>query len=129
LPVLVAGCNDQSTAAVRTGETFGVDVAMVQCARCHDPGDGSFSGARQPVMGIYPPNLTPDSDTGIGDWTDDDIITAIRTGVDDQGKTLCEVMPRFVSLTQSDMAGLVKFLRGLPPVQNQVPDGHCPGEE
>jgi hypothetical protein len=79
-----------------------------------------------PVVGMaYPANLTPDPDTGIGSWTDDDIRTAIRTGVDDQQMPLCSVMPHFTDLSDDQVSSLVEFLRQLPPVNASIPASTC----
>jgi mono/diheme cytochrome c family protein len=130
----VSACAEQSTARIEStdppsdppGQVFGAIVAKNNCARCHDPGDGSYSGRMMAVEeGAYPPNLTPDPDTGIGSWTDDDIRTAVTTGVDDQGATLCSVMPRFSELNNDALTALVGFLRQLPPISVDIPASSC----
>jgi hypothetical protein len=79
-----------------------------------------------PVKGMaYPPNLTPDPDTGIGGWTDDDIRTAMTTGVDDQGAMLCSVMPRFANLSDEAVTAIIAFLKQLPPVHAEIPASMC----
>ncbi|HZS41366.1 MAG TPA: lamin tail domain-containing protein, partial [Polyangia bacterium] len=74
----------------------------------------------------YPANLTPDGETGIGDWSDDEIVRALRAGVDDQGAPLCPPMPRFASMTDSEASAIVAYLRSLVPVANAVPPSSCP---
>jgi mono/diheme cytochrome c family protein len=131
--MIMVGCNEQQTVAVDNTRS-GVDppapdgamLAQERCAMCHDPGDGSYSGRMTPVVAMaYPANLTPDPDTGIGSWTDDDIRTAITTGVDDQGMDLCSVMPRFGDLSDAQLTSLIGFLRQLPAVASEVPPSMC----
>jgi hypothetical protein len=73
-------------------------------------------------------NLTPDKETGIGGWTADEFIAALRTGkVGDAA--LLPPMPwqNIGKLTDDDLRALFAFLRTLPPVKNQVPAGVVPG--
>ena len=99
-------------------------VADNGCASCHED---TFEGASSPSPGTraYPPNLTPDPDTGLGGWSDDEIIRAIRTGVDDQGDPLCPEMPRFADLSDEDAAAIVAYLRSLTPVRHELPPSRC----
>ncbi|MFX5464562.1 hypothetical protein ABTD44_19505, partial [Acinetobacter baumannii] len=73
------------------------------------------------------PNLTPDPTTGLGCWTDDEIARAILDGIDDQGQTLCPIMPRFsdAGIGEAGARALVAFLRSIPVAQNQVPSSMC----
>ena len=76
-------------------------AALVQsrgCPQCHQSSDsryGVLSGQTVPRPGTraYGRNLTPDPETGIGAWTDQAILRAIRVGVDDRGAPLCTTMP------------------------------------
>jgi hypothetical protein len=104
-------------------------VELIDCGHCHNSTDihATLGGRTQPLPNtmVYPPNLTPDKDTGIGDWTDAQILRAVRTGVDDQGMTLCQDMPRFAALTDEMGAELIAYLRSLPPVHHEIPDSTC----
>jgi hypothetical protein len=87
----------------------------------------------------FPPNLTDDPSTGVGCWTDQELIAAILDGKDRSGGMLCPSMPRWGSdLTTADGgprpgtpmdAGtaqqVVDFMRSLPPVVNAVPETTC----
>jgi hypothetical protein len=102
-----------------------------QCPVCHDPGDGSMSGRSTPVPGTdsFAPNLTPDIATGLGAWTDQQIVVVIRTGVDAFGQTLCMAMPRFADMSDSEAADIVSYLRSLAPVErDDIPNSRCPGD-
>jgi len=73
---------------------------------------------------IVPPNLTSDKDTGLGDWSDDEIIRAVRTGVAKDGHRLDPFMPYEVGLqrmTDDDAHALVMYLRSLPRVRRKLP--------
>ncbi len=79
---------------------------IMDCGGCHTPGAlvgkpeptrslaGSDIGFHIPDLGyFYPPNLTSDRETGLGAWSDADIIRAVRTGVRPDGRVLAPVMP------------------------------------
>jgi cytochrome c553 len=68
------------------------------------------------------PNITPDKGTGIGNWTDEQIIAAVRTGVRPDGKTLYPIMPymNYNAMTDDDAKALVAFLHTLKPVERTV---------
>ncbi len=106
--------------------------ALVQshgCSGCHQPSDskdGTLAGRTTPMEGsAYPPNLTPDKDTGLGDWTEEQIVRAIREGKNDAMDDLCTVMPRFADLSYAQASDIVAYLRGLTPVHRQVPESQC----
>lgn len=68
------------------------------------------------------PNITPDPETGIGKWTDEQILAAIRDGVRPDGSKVGIFMPWpfYATMTDEDGKALVAFLRSLPPVVNKV---------
>lgn len=88
----------------------------------------------------FPPNLTSDPTTGLGCWTDTQVVNAILTGVDNEGKMLCPSMPRWGKALPGGDGGtragtpmdagtaqqIVDFLRSLPSVTNQVMQTMCP---
>jgi mono/diheme cytochrome c family protein len=105
------------------------------CNDCHTPGyflgkpdaarflGGSDVGFDLPGMGTFVgPNLTPDKDTGLGNWSRDQIITAIQTGVRPDGRVLAPMMPwrAFAGLTKSDAGAIADYLKTLPPVSHKV---------
>jgi mono/diheme cytochrome c family protein len=106
-------------------------VASYACATCHqssNSADGVLSGQTTPVAGtttVYGPNLTPDMDTGLGSWTDDQIKAAIRTGVDDEGEMLCPQMMRYSTLSDSQVSDIVAYLRSIPAVHREIPESSC----
>jgi hypothetical protein len=86
-----------------------------RCAYCHNT---EFQG-----LGFYP-NITPDEETGIGTWSDEQIKTAIRAGKDKDGVTLCATMERY-PFTDDQVSDLVVFLKHLPPVVKKI-TAKCP---
>ena len=67
-------------------------------------------------------NITPDPETGIGEWTDGEVLRAIREGVDREGKALFPIMPyvHYASMSDEDAKAIVVYLRTLRPVRNAV---------
>jgi mono/diheme cytochrome c family protein len=89
---------------------------------CHTEKDKPVnSGGRKydgPFGTVYSTNITPDRQTGIGDWTDEQIIAAIRLGRRPNGERLIPVHPYpvFNGMAEEDLRALVAYLRTLPPV-------------
>jgi len=73
---------------------------------------------------VFTRNVTPDHETGIGAWTDDQVRLAIKTGVDNEGKILFPVMPYHVynSMADSDLDAVVAYLQSVNAVSNKVPE-------
>ena len=108
-------------------------TAVAGCATCHTPltPQGEPDMTRLMAGGFEMPekfgtwrgaNVTMDKKTGIGDWTDQQIITAIREGKRPDGSQLYPIMPylRFNALSDDDAKAIVAFMRTLPPVANAV---------
>ncbi len=110
-------------------------VSIAGCSDCHTPGGmlgspdmkrylgGSDVGFSIPTQGVFVgQNLTPDKETGLGQWTADQIVTAIRKGKRPDGSELSGVMPSasFSKLTDEDASAIAAFLQSLPPVKNKV---------
>lgn len=133
------GVPPENQAAVERGEYL---VELLGCGVCHTEGaligepDMSMSLAgssigiaytspfEDPNPGIvFAPNLTPDRDTGIGRWTDDEIMNAVRTGLGRHGPNRILVMPwqGYARITGDDAWAIVAYLRSLEPIENTVP--------
>ena len=136
-----AAAPEPSQERVKRGEYL---VAIMDCTGCHTPGamvgqpdqarflGGSGVGFQLPGFGIvYPPNLTPDPETGLGRWSAAEIITAVRTGVRPDGRVLAPVMPyhSYGRLTDADAQALAAYLKTLTPVRHQVPPLTGPTEK
>jgi mono/diheme cytochrome c family protein len=76
-----------------------------------------------PFGTVYSSNITPDRETGIGGWTDDQIITAIRLGRRPNGERMLPVHPYtvFNGMAEEDLRAVVAYLRTLPPVNRPTP--------
>jgi mono/diheme cytochrome c family protein len=89
---------------------------------CHTVPKGQINvGGRRydgPFGTVFSTNITPDRQTGIGTWTDEQIITAIRLGRRPNGERLLPVHPFtvFNGMAEEDLKALVAFLRTTPPV-------------
>src|SRR5215510_11075316 len=72
-----------------------------------------------PFGTVYSTNITPDPETGIGKWTDEQIITAVRAGRRPNGERLVPVhpYPTFNGMAEEDLRALVAYLRSVPPVR------------
>jgi hypothetical protein len=127
-PSLDGGGGDIDVTSPRTlGETY---VRERRCATCHQPDDpnlGTLSGQTTARFGTaaYGANLTPDRQTGLGTWSDEEILRAIREGLDDTGAPLCAPMPRFDDIGEDEGTAIVAYLRSLPAVKRKIPDSQC----
>lgn len=73
-------------------------------------------------------NITPDRDTGLGSWTDGEIIRAMREGVDREGNALFPIMPygHYRDLSDEDAKSIVAYLRTIQPQRYQKPERSLP---
>jgi mono/diheme cytochrome c family protein len=87
-------------------------------------GQGGYAfDAKLGVPGVVQAqNITPDPETGLGHWTDGEILRAMREGVDREGRALFPQMPypNFRFMSDEDARAIVVFLRTLPPIRNAV---------
>jgi len=121
---------ERTDARLSRGQYLVENVAA--CFHCHsepdltDPAGPIKAGMKGagwempvPELGkIVAPNITPDRDTGIGTWTDDEIARAIQEGINKQGKPLFPLMPymNFRDLDDEDLASIVVYLKSIPAV-------------
>jgi len=72
---------------------------------------------------VIAPNISPDKTTGIGAWTDQEIIRAIRDGVGRNGQPLNPEMPSryFHQLSDGELTSIITYLRSIPPVHHRLP--------
>ena len=100
------------------------------CGSCHssDPKnpDAPLSGGKEfrdwRIGVARASNLTPDVDTGLGTWSEDDIVRALRTGQRKSGRLLAPVMPYewFHDMSDDDARAVARYLKSMPPVRNEV---------
>jgi mono/diheme cytochrome c family protein len=103
------------------------------CAACHTlPGSRhDFAGGRAietPFGQILAPNITPDQDTGIGAWTDDEFVNALTKGTGRNGTRLYPAMPYtyYTKLTRDDALAIRAYLNTVPAVRNPVNPNQLP---
>jgi len=115
--------------------------AVINCMGCHSKYDEkadppvllSKEGAgavlyEEGKFRLVAPNITSDSETGLGTWSDDAIARAIREGIAVDGRVLFPVMPyeHFRLMSDEDVASIVVFIRSLPPVHSDLPPAKIP---
>ena len=124
-------------------------VGLLGCGSCHT--DGALVGDPDPARllagsstgiaytspfrnsnpGIvYPANLTPDMETGLGSWTMERLITMIRVGTTEHSASSLPVMPwpAYSNITREDALSIAAYLKSLPPVVHRVPRNVDRGE-
>ena len=101
-------------------------VRAGDCAACHTDDEGKpFAGNRAiptPFGIIYSSNITPDKETGIGNWTDEQFYRAMHEGIDDEGKHLYPAFPYpwFTHMTRDDVLAIKAYLDSLHPVRQET---------
>ncbi len=126
---------ETSEKRIKRGEYLTNGILL--CFTCHSPRDTSKPGF-PPIESkkgggvilydtekgrLVAPNITPDKETGAGNWTDDMFARAIREGVGHDGRALAPQMwwTSFRDLSDEDLASVVVYLRTLAPVKNKLP--------
>ncbi len=124
-------------------------VELLACGSCHTNGalvgepdiDRPLAGSRTGIaytnpLGnerpgvIYPSNITPEPETGIGDWSDRQIANAIRAGIGRHTSRRIVTMPwqGYAKISDEDVDAIVSYLRTIKPIRHDVPDAVEPGE-
>jgi mono/diheme cytochrome c family protein len=139
--ILGVSVSDSAETTLERGKYL---VSVLPCTDCHTPGTflgkpdmnrylgGSEVGFEIPGLGVfYGPNLTADKETGLGNWTDEEIATAITAGKRPDGRMLAPAMPveSFKHLTHSDALAIAAYLKTLPAIKNKVPGPFGPSEK
>ena len=132
------GKSDSLKTVLERGEYLANQVAG--CMDCHSKRDfEKFSGPVIPgtkggggivfdqkfgIPGIlYGSNITPDNETGIGTWKDDEILRAMTQGIDKNGDTLFPLMPylSYNRMAKQDLLSIIAYIRTLKPIRNKIP--------
>ncbi|MGN6747834.1 MAG: c-type cytochrome [Xanthobacteraceae bacterium] len=107
---------------------------ILTCGNCHTPkgptgdiGDKAFSGGLswdEPPFKVTAPNITPDKETGIGEYTDAELKQVLRKGIKRNGVPVAMIMPSgfYEIMTDGDLDAVVAYLHTLKPIKNTVPD-------
>ncbi len=111
-------------------------VTIGSCGDCHaTPGPqgprlkemylaGGFKMARKGAGTFVSMNITPDKDTGVGEWTDDDIKRVLRNGLAPDGRAVPGHLmpwPTFSNWTEEDRHAVVAYLRRTAPIAHRIP--------
>ncbi len=124
--------NSASAASLVEHGKYLVD-GIAGCGNCHTPrggpmkgkflaGGNSFGGPKAPFKS-YAPNITPDNDTGIGKWTDAQLVTAIREGTRPDGSVIGPPMAIefYHGMSDRDTKAIVAYLRTVPAIKHDTP--------
>lgn len=137
IPALLLGmasfaalADDSGAAQIQRGEYL---ARAGDCVACHTKAGGQpFAGGLSmatPIGNIYSTNITPDKQTGIGDYSYDDFQKAVRHGVAKNGDTLYPAMPypSYAVVSDEDMQALYAyFMHGVQPVSQANQDSDIP---
>jgi mono/diheme cytochrome c family protein len=101
-------------------------TTAADCTACHTaPGGQPFAGGgalETPFGTLLAPNITPDVQTGIGGWTDDEFVQALQNGVGHGGIHLYPAMPYtyYTKMRRDDVLSMRAYLDTVQPVHNRV---------
>jgi mono/diheme cytochrome c family protein len=108
-------------------------VQLGDCSACHTDPDGGkpFAGGRPietPFGFVVSANITPDPETGIGKWSEDDFDNAMRRGIRADGSRLYPAMPYtgYTKMSRADIDAIRAYLSTVPPVRNAVHSDQLP---
>jgi hypothetical protein len=146
--VRLGGCNDCHT-PVKVDPKAGPVPDMTRMLSGHPegapdpsarPGEGdlgvigpTFTAFAMPFGIVYSPNLTPDRETGLGAWTEQMFVRAMRTGRIHGLPSARPIMPpmpwrNLLDATDEDLKAMFAYLRSIPAVRNKVPEPKVPPE-
>jgi mono/diheme cytochrome c family protein len=117
----------QANSSAQTIERGKALAIAADCAGCHtaDPAKPFAGGGRidTPFGGIYSPNLTPDRETGIGAWSDEEFYHAVHDGVAPDGSRYYPAFPYpyFTKMTRDDVLAIRAYLATLTPFRHVPP--------
>ena len=121
--------SSSDSAIIARGKYLANSVA--HCYTCHMPEKLLKEGARTPMIGgyefklpfgtIHTPNLTPDVETGIGSFTDQQLYNALKNNINHSGRALVGFMS-YNHMGDEDVMAIISYLRTTQPVRNKVPE-------
>lgn len=107
-----------------------LEEAIMACGNCHTPKGGPLAGKtyaggfeiKEEGIDAVASNITPDEKTGVGKWTDAQLIKAIREGKRPDGTTIGPPMPfdMYQKMSDRDATDIVAYLRTVAPVDNDT---------
>ncbi len=109
---------------------------LAHCEECHTPRniqgvlkkDMRYAGSRDGPEGELAPNITPDDETGIGEWVVIDIVDFLQNGIKPDGDDTQGLMSQVIEhgyayMTTEDLQALAVYLKALPPIYNPLEEG------
>ncbi len=102
-------------------------VTAGNCASCHTTAGGEFMAGgvafETPFGRLYSTNITPDAETGIGAWSEQDFVDSMRFGIRPNGEHLYPAFPYtgFSKISDPDLAAMYAYLQRVIPVRQSVP--------
>jgi mono/diheme cytochrome c family protein len=141
-PLDFAGGSKVALADYKSANPTGVPASLVKaslvergaylaraadCMACHTrPGGKDFAGGlgfKLPFGTLYATNITPDKETGIGNYSDADFLNAVHRGIRRDGARLYPAMPyaSYAYMTDADALAIKAYLFSLPPVHEPTP--------
>jgi len=142
LPII----DDQQRSIIEHGRYL---VSLLACGSCHTdgalvgrPNDSRLLAGSQVGIAysnplatrfpgvVYPSNITPDAETGIGNWSTVQLVRMLQSGLDKHSQQSLPVMPwpSYVNLTDADATAIALYLKSLAPVRHKVPANVRPGQ-
>ena len=127
--IALADENRQSFDLIERGRYL---ATVGDCVACHSaPNKKPFAGGlaiETPFGVLVSPNITPDAETGIGKWNDDEFVRAMREGIGRHGEYLYPAFPypNFTKATRDDVLAIKAYLNTLDPVDNAVETNRLP---
>jgi len=120
-----------STVIARGKHLIFSSAHCINCHSNHNPDSLVALGQDVPLSGgvlfdvgiakIYSKNITPDKETGIGKYTDEEIARVLRYGVHPNGAAVLDFMP-FHNTSDEDLTAIISYLRAQKPVRNEIPE-------
>ena len=117
-----AGATNAETLVIQKGEYL---ARAGDCVACHTNPEGKeFAGGRAmptPFGALYSPNITPDEETGIGQWSSDEFYRMMHSGVSRDGSLLYPAMPfaSYTKVTRADSDAIYAYLMSVQPVKQK----------
>lgn len=126
-PLLVAPFAAAQESAIERGEYLIYAGGCIDCHTAEDDEASPLAGGRaieSPFGSFYSPNITPDVETGIGAWSDDDFVNAFWDGVNPEGDHYYPAFPftSYTGVSRNDLLAIKQYLFSLDPVEQDTPE-------
>ncbi|MET0103721.1 MAG: cytochrome c [Sedimenticola sp.] len=114
---------DEAASSAEEGRYLATIAGCIGCHTDSENGGQPFAGGKElksQFGTFYSPNITPDKETGIGNWSDEEFIRALKLGISPEGEHYYPAFPytSFTGMTPKDILSIKRFLETLKPVKN-----------